>query len=57
MKPADIIIAWRKTTTLNRIRECRAMLHLHGFLSEKENAKVKQRINKWVETTEKESKP
>ena len=31
----------------NRAAECRIFLHIHGFLAESENDKVRQRINKY----------
>ena len=47
MKPTDRLRAINKDTGLGRIEYCRAMLTLHGFLSDGETDKVKDRIKKW----------
>jgi len=48
MKPKDKLKAWKSEAAYDRVHGCRVMLRMHGFLSEGENAKVVQRINKWV---------
>ena len=35
--------AWKSETTAERIHKCRMMLHLHGFLTDAENERVKRR--------------
>ena len=48
MKPSDKLMAWKREAALDRIEGCRVMLNLHGFVSDAENEKIKQRIRKWV---------
>lgn len=38
--------AWKAETIIGRLQSCRAMLALHGVLSEAENARVLKRIAK-----------
>lgn len=40
------------TTLLEEVDKCRAYLHIGGFLSEGENAKIKHRIGKWCKKFE-----
>lgn len=47
-KPDDTLPAVEREPFLIRLQRSRALLYLHGFISESENEKVKQRLNKWV---------
>ena len=53
MKPSDKLMAWKSGTALELIEACRVMLSLHGFVSDAENEKIKQRIRKWITKNEK----
>lgn len=35
-------------TFYDKVEFCRGLLHIHGFITETENTKVKQRIHNWV---------
>lgn len=41
-------LPWMHKNMLNRVDCCRAMLKVHGFLSDSENVKVRRRIRAWV---------
>lgn len=40
---------WHEEAMYRRLERCRLMLHLHGLLSEAENATVRRRISKFIE--------
>ena len=40
--------AWGSETVAQRLDHCRAMLNIHGFLSEAENDRVSARIERWA---------
>lgn len=46
MKKHDLVPAWPKQAFLVRLGSCRAMLYLHGFLTDAENDKVHARLLK-----------
>jgi hypothetical protein len=48
MKASESIPAWKATTCAQRVDECRAMLYLHGFLTDSESERVNARIEKWA---------
>lgn len=52
-KPAS---PWKDETLLERVARCRAMLFIHGFMTDAESRKVNDRINKWVKRTAKGAK-
>lgn len=54
MKPTDILFAWKKESAIDRIHGCKVMLHLHGFLTESEALRVRNRIRKWEEKFKKD---
>lgn len=54
-RPNDMIRGTGKQTMLGRLDYCRAMLCLHGFLSDGENEKIKQRIAEWRKRMENEA--
>ena len=47
MKPGDKLRAIQADVAVERVEYCRAMLHMHGFLTEGENRRVKGRIRVW----------
>lgn len=49
MRPNDTVIAWKKEPAIDRIHNCKAMLSIHGFLTESESKRVHERMLKWVE--------
>ncbi|MCK9569381.1 hypothetical protein M0R72_10625 [Candidatus Pacearchaeota archaeon] len=49
MKPYDLLRQWKAEAAIDRVEGCRILLHIHGFLSDSENYKVKKRIEKWHE--------
>jgi hypothetical protein len=46
---------WKSETLLNRFMRCRAMLRIHGFLSDAESDKVHRRIVKVAKRERKEA--
>ena len=48
MKPDAPRPDWSTGTMWSHVHDCRAMLHVHGFLTDSESEKVIERINKWV---------
>jgi hypothetical protein len=48
MKPNDKPTRWDHKNALERIEMCRAVLHIHGFTSDGEDAKIKARVSKWL---------
>jgi hypothetical protein len=46
-EPAAPCVPWIHSTFGKRIEMCRAQLYIKGFLSEKENERIKQRIANW----------
>lgn len=48
MKPNDKLKALKRDDALGRVLTCQAMLYFHGFLTESENSRIKDRIRKWV---------
>lgn len=48
MKPDENIGPWKASQAFIRIDACRVMLSIHGFLTEAEERKVKQRIDRWI---------
>lgn len=48
MKPNDKLKALKADTAIDRLHYCKAMLHLHGFITDAEAAKVYKRMCKWV---------
>lgn len=46
--PDQPIPAWKATTFLKRLCECKSMLSVHGFLSEAENSRVEERLKRYV---------
>ena len=47
MKPTDKLSALKPDNALGRIEYCRTFLYLHGFLTDSEKLKVKNRVRKW----------
>lgn len=56
MKPNDKPATWKCKTAIERLSNCKALLYFKGFLTESENAKVQQRLLKWIAANQKESK-
>lgn len=48
MKATDKSPVWESTIAAERVDQCRTMLHIHGFLSDSEDARVDARITKWA---------
>lgn len=48
MKPKDRSPEWEPTIAAERVDMCRALLHIHGFLSDAEDRRVNARIEKWA---------
>lgn len=48
MNRRDMQPQWEQETALERLRNCRTMLHIHGFLTDGESAKVALRIDEWA---------
>ena len=48
MKATDKSPVWKSQLAAKRVDQCRAMLHIHGFLSDSEDARVNARIEKWA---------
>jgi len=48
MKATDTIPKWPAEIAAERVDQCRAMLHIHGFLTESESNRVNARIEKWA---------
>lgn len=48
MKATDKSPAWEEQIAAERVDQCRMMLHVHGFLSDSEDARVNKRIEKWA---------
>lgn len=53
MQPEDILHAWKKEPAIERLHGCKAMLVLHGFLTDAESRRVHERMVKWVEKHQK----
>lgn len=49
LKPKEKVSAWPDTSAGERINNCIAMLYCHGFMSEGEKNKVRDRFAKWVD--------
>lgn len=50
MKPSDVTNPWGKETVGDRLTKCRAMLYIHGFLTDAENAAARARLDAWAES-------
>jgi hypothetical protein len=48
-KPNNKFPAMKADTMLERVMFAAALLHIHEFSSDSEDAKIKTRIRKWVE--------
>ena len=44
MSDTKKVPAWPAQTRLDRLDACRAMLYIHGFLAERENANIRIRL-------------
>jgi len=55
-KRTDKVVEWKSETFMLRIDKCRAMLSLHGYLTEAENNKVRSRITKVLKEQDKDSR-
>jgi hypothetical protein len=49
IKANETFPEWAPEIAAERIDMCRAVLHIHGFLSDSEDARVNKRIEKWAE--------
>ena len=49
MKPTEETCSIEWKNCLNRVEENRSFLHIHGFISDSENEKVRKRVLKWCE--------
>lgn len=49
MKANAKIPAWDAEIAAERVDQCRSMLYMHGFLTDSENDRVNERIEKWAE--------
>lgn len=48
LKPRERVQAWPSSSAGERINNCIAMLFLHGFISEGEKNKARDRFAKWA---------
>jgi len=48
LDPVKIIPKWKADKTWERVDLCRFFLKVHGFISERENQRIRRRMNKWV---------
>ncbi len=49
LKPESRTPAWDESPAVERFHNCKMMLHIHGFITEAENQRIKARMLKWVE--------
>jgi len=49
MSTDDKAPTWKSESARQRVYLCKAMLYIHGFLTEAENCRVEKRILKWVD--------
>lgn len=53
-KPTNPMPAIKRGSMLDRVTFAAALLHIHGFSSDAEDERIKQRIRKWVDAARKE---
>lgn len=48
LRPEDPVRPWRCDDAEERVSSCRAMLYLHGFITDAQNEQIKRRIKRWL---------
>lgn len=49
--------AWKACPAVDRFHNCRALLRICGFITDKENRQIAAKIKKWVEASTKKARP